>query len=845
MGPAIGATSAPRPPRRLEQPAVRVLLFSLALALVAGLLQLLVAPARPHATDLALLVALAAAFGLAEVFVVHLHLRREAHTLSFSELPLVVGLLYVAPGPLVAARLVGAAVALAVHRRQPLRKLLFNLSNFALEVEVARIAFDLVDPSQAGTTGIRWWGAAFAATCAANVVGAFTISGVIALHEGTWQVTSLAKALAAQTVLTVVNTSCAVAGVIVMAADRRGAALLVVVAGALYGAYRGVTSLSQRYARVETLYDFTRDLGRPLDEQTTVRRLLAQTRELLRADGAQLTVFDGDRVVRTTLDAGGHLTTWVEPGREVERAVAESGTPLLVPRHPSDPAHQALLAADGHRDLILAPLPSEGRLRGAMAAFDRSGDVETFDEDDLRLFAAVAIQAGVSLENGRLLDQLRAEVAAKEHQANHDALTGLPNRSRFAELVEAALRGAVEADGRCAVMLMDLDRFKDVNDTLGHHNGDLLLCEIARRLRQVLDDVGTVARLGGDEFAILLPASSADEARDAADAVVGVLEEPITLDELTLDVRGSIGIALFPDSGHDGHTLLQRADVAMYAAKANRTGVEVYSRDRDGSSTRTLALVGELRHAIESGALAVHYQPVVHLASGQTAGAEALLRWDHPKHGLVPPDEFIPLAEHTGLIRPLTQHVLSGAIAQCATWRRTDPSMRISVNLSARSLLDADLPLQLALLLDRCAVPASAVTLEITESSIMADPTRSMGVLGRLHAMGVRLAIDDFGTGYSSLSYLRRLPVSEVKIDKSFVVSMADNDNDAAIVRSTIELAHNLGLAVVAEGIEDGTALAELAQLGCDLGQGFLLGHPMSAQDFDRWVAARRLLATA
>jgi EAL domain-containing protein (putative c-di-GMP-specific phosphodiesterase class I) len=309
--------------------------------------------------------------------------------------------------------------------------------------------------------------------------------------------------------------------------------------------------------------------------------------------------------------------------------------------------------------------------------------------------------------------------------------------------------------------------------------------------------------------------------------------------DLNLEVGASIGVALAPVHGNDAATLLQRADVAMYSAKEARSGFEVYDPDRDEYSPRRLMLAAELRHAIERGQLSIHYQPKADLRTNGITGVEALLRWHHPDYGFVPPDEFIPLAEHTGLIRPLTRWVLAASIAQCGTWQRRGLHLNVAVNLSVRALLDVGLPEEVEGLLREAAVPPTALTLEITESSIMADPARSIGVLNRLADLGIMLSIDDFGTGYSSLSYLKKLPVGEVKVDRSFVMNMSADPDDAVIVRSTIDLAGNLGLRVVAEGVEDQATWDQLTLLGCDAAQGYFLGRPMPVLQLDRWLAAQ------
>ncbi|KUL41651.1 putative bifunctional diguanylate cyclase/phosphodiesterase [Actinoplanes awajinensis] len=425
------------------------------------------------------------------------------------------------------------------------------------------------------------------------------------------------------------------------------------------------------------------------------------------------------------------------------------------------------------------------------------------------------------------------------HQAAHDALTGLPNRLRLRDDINAAITA-----GGAALLLIDLDRFKEVNDTLGHHYGDQLLMQVAPRLRDNLRDGETVARLGGDEFAVLLPGvTSPDDVAAAAARLHDAMLKPFEVGGLSLTVTGSIGAALYPQHGDNPDELLQRADIAMYTAKAKRTGFAVFDHGQDSTDPRKLTLAADLRRGIEQGQLFLHYQPKVDARTGDVLGAEALVRWQHPDHGLIAPDEFIPLAEHTGLINPLTRFVLDTALRQCRSWLDDAHHLGIAVNVSAQGLLDLGLPGQVADRLRYWQVPAHLLTIEITETAIMTDPDRALQVVKELHALGVHLSIDDFGTGYSSLAYLKNLPVQELKIDRSFVSCMTSSARDAVIVRSTVELGRNLGLRVVAEGVEDDATGQALSAAGCDAVQGYFISRPVAAQDFDVWLHQRRAMA--
>lgn len=438
-------------------------------------------------------------------------------------------------------------------------------------------------------------------------------------------------------------------------------------------------------------------------------------------------------------------------------------------------------------------------------------------------------------------NELRTQTTILEQQAmrsaTYDALTELPNRILLRDRLEQAIQLASKKNRRLAVMIMDLDRFKEINNTLGHYNGDRLLKQVATRLQSVIPKPGSVARLGGDEFAILLPRiSEVKEVGSIVGKIHKALQSPFVLDTLKLDIQASVGVAIFPEHGADADTLLQRADVAMYVAKKEQSGFVVYSSKHDEHSPHRLTLMGELRHAIENDHLVLHFQPKVNVKSNIIDGVEALVRWQHERHGLMPPDEFIPLAERTGLIKPLTHWVLRASLKQCAAWRLTGLNLCVAVNLSAQGLMDMELPDTVAGLLASNDVPPDRLVLEITESTIMMDKDRALQILTRLADMGVRLSIDDFGTGYSSLAYLSKMPVKEIKIDKSFVMGMENNKSNSVIVHATIELGHNLGLEVVGEGVENAEVLDILNRLNCDAVQGFHLLRPMAGPAFDEWM---------
>ena len=442
-------------------------------------------------------------------------------------------------------------------------------------------------------------------------------------------------------------------------------------------------------------------------------------------------------------------------------------------------------------------------------------------------------------------NRMRTGIAEREvqiiHQATHDGLTGLPNRTLFLDRLEHAIASAQRSGDSVGMIMMDLDRFKEINDTLGHHFGDQLLNEIGRRLAQSLRGSDTVARLGGDEFGVSFNAREADHALDVARRIADSLQVPFILGGVSIDVNASMGIAIHPLHAPDAGTLMKRADIAMYDAKKNHTNIALYEAGRDEHSVRRLSLLSELRQAIQRDELELHYQPSINFRTSRVAYAEALVRWNHPTHGRMPPDEFIPLAEQSGTIGALTKWVLRAAIRECAGWGREGTPLTVAVNLSALDLFDSELPTYISGLLTEVALPPTRLVLEITESAIMKDPAYALKILRELKSRGIRLAIDDFGTGYSSLAHLKRLPVDELKIDKSFVLNLtAQSTDDAVIVRSTIELGHNMGLTVIAEGVETVEALDILKRLGCDMAQGYYMSAPLPAQKFRTWMTESR-----
>jgi diguanylate cyclase (GGDEF)-like protein len=527
-----------------------------------------------------------------------------------------------------------------------------------------------------------------------------------------------------------------------------------------------------------------------------------------------------DRAVATELDAlrSHDVTTAVN----VDAARVDPAFAALARALSHAIAATEVRRADAERDAILA-----ARLIVIAAAFGMLVAIGLFARARRR--ALVAELEGTSL---------RSQVDERGFQADHDDLTGLLNRRGFF----TSLRGATgTGDHRVAVLLLDLDGYKEINDTLGHASGDALLRQIGSRLRKSLRGNDRIARLGGDEFAILVDATEANtrDVNEIGRRVRETLTAPFEVAGLSLQVRASVGVAVFPEHGTTADELLRLADIAMYQAKQNRVGLSVYHASADPRSGQTLQLSSELERALAGGEFVVHYQPKVIVHSGAVTGVEALVRWQHPERGLLPPDAFVPIAERNGLIRGLTLHVVRTGLAQQSRWLAEGIDVQLAVNLSAANLLDADLPRDIAALIEEMRIPPSRLKLEITESYLVTDPTLIGGNIEQLCGHGVGLALDDFGTGYSSLTHLRRLPIDEIKIDRSFIQDLDSDSDDAAIVQSTIDLAHSLNLTVVAEGVETAATWNRLRDFGCDQAQGYYLARPMPAQLLTGWLLGR------
>ena len=795
-------------------------------------------------------VGLLVAFVIAERVEIHVEIRRQSFISTGSDAVLVVGLFFVAPLVLLIARVGGGALVLLGRRTDPL-KILFNLALFATETGLAALLFRALAP--ADLTGPQAWLPAYAAMLPSQLLGALSVLLAISFAQARPSAVDLRSVVPVVFIGGPFEVTLGLLAVDLLQREPWAVLLLAVLGAVLALAYRGHAALARRHATLNEVYDFTRAVVAAHNGHDALALLLGEACRLTHASAATVHLVE-DRppewpeMLALTTELGGSrqarrnaLSDHVEtrprgsPADPLHERV-RAGESIVVPRGTQDPTMRAWLDTRGVPDAVLVPLTDTREVVGSLEIVDRLGDAASFTDTDRRLAETLAAQVAVAFDNSRLLDR-------SLYDATHDPLTGLPNRALFLARTREELeraRAAVAGPAPLSVVVLDVDRFKDINETLGHQSGDGVLRRIALRLREAVPAGSTLARIGGDEFAVLMVDPCADV--DAVDRVEGlrlVMQEPLQVDELTIEAGATYGLAIGPAPGVDAAGLLQRADIALHAAKEDPGSMEAWRPALDTASPRRLALVGELRRALERGELRMDYQPKVVLSQceGEVVGVEALVRWQHPELGMLPPDDFVPLAERTGLMRPLTTVVLRVALAQCRKWLDLGCRMGVAVNLSVRGLVDPELPALVATLLDDAGVPPEALTIEITETTVMSDVTRTLPLLRRLADLGVALSVDDFGTGYSSLAYLRRLPVSEIKIDKSFVQDMGTDPGDAAIVETIIGLAHHLGLRVVAEGVEDQRSRDLLVQSGCDVGQGFLISRPLQPDRLEAWLS--------
>ena len=793
---------------------------------------------------------LAAAFYLAEVFVVHMQFRKQAHTLSLTEVGLVLGLFFAAPVDLLAAQVAGAAVALSVHRRQRPVKLAFNLAQMPLCTGIALLVFRSLPHD--GPESVQTWGVVLLAVTIAHTVGVGLVSAVIGVAEAKFVAPQLHRTLGVSLVGALATASLGIAAVVLIG-DRPPAGLLLVVpALACVAAFRAYMGQREQREHLEFLYESMRETQGAPEFGLAIGQLLIAARRLVRAEYAEIQLLapkPGEPVLRSISGPAGealmHPETVAPTDQLAFDRIADARRPLLLGRRRNTHPLDRFLADRGLGDAIVGTLRGEERALGFLIVGNRAGDIGTFTETERELFETFAGHASVLLENSRLEQSLAQVTELQEelrHQAYHDALTGLPNRVLFADQVTETLARESGAASH-AVLFLDLDHFKNINDSWGHAAGDELLVQVADRLRGQIRPCDVAARLGGDEFALLLEDTDVAEAEDAARRIAARLNTTFSVLGKEAKIHASIGIAVTGPHAGTAEELIRNADTAMYAAKRNGHGRSaLYEHALHSRLRQQGRLALELEHAVERRELVAHYQPVVSLVDGSIQAFEALVRWPHPERGLLAPSEFIDTAEESGLMFDVGRCVLAEAFRSAQMWEAMVPDVGdigIWVNLAPSELTNDRLVEELAIAMRGTGLDPRRITLEITESSMSLDEQGAVRALRRLRELGVRVSIDDFGTGYSSLSRLAELPIDMLKIPKTFIDQLTEDD-DTNVVDAILRLADSLDLVTVAEGIEHVAQAERVRELGCGLGQGYLFSRPLRAGDVVDLLRARQ-----
>ena len=739
-------------------------------------------------------VLVALGYSLSERLVFHVEYRNDALTFSISEVPTAFALIFLGPLPALAARLVGSLAVIVPRNRPAPHKLCFNSGLFAVELALAYFVVGAMVGANPGSD-IAVVVAVALATGLTTLVSLVGVSAAITCFRGRFFPTLFEELRTASTTAPIATLAAAMA-VSPVLLDPRLAPLGRAPIWLMWLVTMQHGRLTQRHRDLESVHDLSRTVNRSLHLDEILADALPSITDALRADRASVVLIDPEGNVAAQHHVGG--------------GVDAGGSP-------SDPIRIEVAIADAGGQL------------GTLAVEGRSVAATVFDEADRKRAERYADQRAPTIRNAWLYEAI-------EHSALHDGLTGALNRRGFDAAVEFRLHSVVDQPGEYAALILDLDRFKEINDTFGHHIGDRVLVEFAERVRSVIEPDDLFGRFGGDEFALFVHRSDPDAVRRLADRIISDSHDALTIDEYQVVVAASVGIAFARPGGEDAAQLIRRSDIAMYAAKRTHVGFETYRSDMDRRTPERLALLADLRRALDGEAITVHYQPKIDIASETVVGAEALVRWEHPTAGNISPADFVRVAEESGLIRQLTDQVLCHAVRSVSEWVAQGFELGVSINLSALDLVDEERVERIESRLDEFDISNEYLTLEITESSLLVDTPRTLATVERLVESGVRLSLDDFGTGYSSLSYLRRLPAQELKVDRSFVSSLMLDQQDEVIVRSTIDLGHHLGMAVVAEGVENEPTLARLAELGCDLGQGYGISRPLPSTHFERWL---------
>lgn len=776
---------------------------------------------------------LAGLFVIGMAYPVSFEFRKQSMIISFETVPLICGLLFLSPLALITIRVIAVLVTDAAIRRLPVVRWVFNCALTAICTWLSVVLFSALEMGQ-HQVHVGIWPAIFTAVVAGEVCSVLLVGVAVGLTDHAWQPVESLRVLAFALPVNIVAVCLGLFTAAALTYDLATAWAISVFLILSVGAMQVYHRLSQRAAALDRLYAVAREMGPIAADPADLAPALTQLRRIVRADELELSVTtSADRSFATVVTVFDDENAGGEGVSVMKRAIDDEMEASLDPRFKPRLWLPRSRRSRHEADRLSTRVSSGDRTLGILSAVGRTDQTATFERSDLHLLEAAADQLATALEKGRLVESLR-------RAATRDALTGLANleslRSFLATMLDTGTGGVL--------LLFDIDRFHDVNDMLGHDAGDAVLVEVARRLESSPSHGALTARVGSDQFALAIPGAAGSEvARLAALAVKSRVDGSLRFADVSADVRVTVGVARSPDHGHDAPTLLRRAEMAMTVAKGTSSGIGEWepSYERDGS--RRLQLLAGLRAALADGSLRVEYQPKIRLGGGEVVGFEALVRWRHPEMGPISPDEFVPLAEATGLISALTSTVLRTALTTCRSWHDAGKPVGVAVNISARSLDDPVLVGQVAAMLTACGLEPRWLTLEITESSVMENHERSLEVLRQLRMLGVRLSIDDFGTGYSSLHQLRGLPVHEVKIDRSFVEVVDGDGADRAVVRAVVELCVSLGLTSVAEGVEKASQAYALESLGVDQVQGFFHSRPMAPGAALEWLLPRRVVS--
>ncbi|GAA3449995.1 putative bifunctional diguanylate cyclase/phosphodiesterase [Dactylosporangium matsuzakiense] len=757
-----------------------------------------------------------------------LDVRRQVLAIGMNDVPILLALFYLPPALVIIIRIIAGLAWYVFKLKLGPHKVAFNAASFFAGTATATFVVATLHLGPAGDP--RTWLVLALAIVVSNIVNLAAIAGVMVLVQGIAHLPQFLRTALPGFAVMGVGIVLGLVMLLTLQASPWASLFLFFIAVVLVLGNRAYARFLRQHKSLMEMYALTRDIASTNHDGTLPDVLLARVRALLVADSATLWLPRQGRhqelLLSARFDYPGLLDAAPTPDLFRDLAMRTGRTIAVGPTIGDSELRTALQEASV-KDIIVVPLRSGGVTIGTLEAAGRLGERTAFGKDDVQLIETLAAHTGVAVENSRLVDRLQFD-------ANHDALTGLANRRRMLEALGEAMsgRGAREV---VAVLLFDVVALRQVNDSLGHSAGDKVLAEVARRLQALAPQGALVARVGDDEFAIELRTASAEAAANVADTLRQGLRDPMVIDSLTIDIDTYVGVSIFPEHGTDAEELLQRAHVATHVAKS-RGIVQVFNAGLQSRAVRRVGLAADLRTALAGGELEVYFQPKVALSDRRLVGVECLARWEHPVHGQVAPPDFVAVAEHTGQLNRLNGVVLREGIRRARQWADAGRPLAVAVNLSARTLGDSDLPLQISELLDEHGVPADRLILEIAEDEGLLAGGRALSTLTRLRDLGVRLSVDDFGAGRSSFADLSRLPVQEVKIDRTFVQGMATSPSDLAIVRTIVDMARNFELDVVAEGVESELTLGLLEDMRCDMGQGFLFSRPLPYERFESWL---------